>query len=293
MDFMKLFHGMLPVFTRSRLQEDLKSAQTIYATMVMPSLELFAKEFKGAPKSLVAKDLITELNAYVPVRPNSIAGDLLKLFKTLEPLYDEVDKQITMEFEDRIVPASMSVRGANLLRITNCLGFLNNMVMVLVNIILHEELGSEGVVMNYISDVTPGAKAKAKDAMIDFGQLLRQLSSVKDFTEAMNSIPDITIDAKDVAKAFGTSIDPFNLSNAGMGFRGNPVYWIGMLAAEWQHNNYKTNEQRKRALEKRLIALKRAQQGTPSPQIERDLEVISSDIARIDERMRSYEEKLK
>ncbi len=200
---------------------------------------------------------------------------------------------IAFEFEDRIIPASMSVRAASVLRITNCLGFLNNMVMALVNIIMHEELCSEGVVMHYISDVTPGAKASAKNSMIDFGQLLRQLTTITDFTETLNSIPDITIDAKDVAAAFGTSLDPFNLGSSGLGFRGNPVYWVGMLAAEWQHGNYKVNEQRKRALEKRLIALKRAQQGTPSPQIERDLEVISSDIARIDERLRGYEEKIK
>ena len=293
MDFIKLFRGMLPVFTRSRLQEDITSAKTIYTTMVMPSLELFAKEFKGAPKSLAAKDLINELGAFIPVRHNTVASDLLKLYKKLEPLFEEVDKQIAFEFEDRIIPASMSVRAASVLRITNCLGFLNNMVMALVNIIMHEELCSEGVVMQYISDVTPGAKASAKNSMIDFGQLLRQLTTITDFTETLNSIPDITIDAKDVAAAFGTSLDPFNLGSSGLGFRGNPVYWVGMLAAEWQHSNYKVNEQRKRALEKRLIALKRAQQGTPSPQIERDLEVISSDIARIDERLRSYEEKIK
>lgn len=281
--------NMVPVFTRSRLQEDLSSSTNIYKTMLMPSLELFAKEFKGAPKSELGKQLVSELAISVRVQPANFAQDLLKIVKKFENLYSDASSLLTSEFEERIVPASMSLRAANIFRVINVLDFINSYTLVMLNAIVHEELTARGGGMSYISDVTPGAIKGLKEKMLDYRQLVAAMAEVKSLKDTIESIPDVSADAKDVIHALGASVDPMNLLTAGKGFRGASIYFFSMMVAEAQFNKYKANEQRKRALEKRLMALSRLQKGTPSAQIEQELVVVTSEIARLDEAMRDFE----
>lgn len=290
MEIKDFFKGMLPFFPRSRLQEDIKNSLAEYSTMVMPSLQLAEKEYKGSYKSEGAKALGALYARFGGKNAGNIFGDLKTRFAKLGDVYQAIESQLMSEFGETVVTAGLSARTANMIRMINLLGFLNDFALRVTNAIMHFECQAAGSGMNFISDVTPGEVQYLEKHMIDFSQALDTLSSIKNPAEALKAIPDVLIENAAVARSFGLGkVDPFNLFGSSMGFRGSPFYWLGMQIAEIQHDRYKKMESRKKALEKRLLAHRRAMSGSPSPQAEEELEILTSRIAAVDDKMRKYE----
>lgn len=292
MKILNFFKGMLPQFSRTRIQDDLRSSRDQYTTFVLPTLTLAAKEFKGNFKSKEAQDLQARYNSFVGAKGNMFA-DLLERFKKLEPIYDAMDSEVANEFGERVVPSSLSARSANLLRLVSVLSFENRYAMSLVNAVANFECQASGMSMATVSDVTPGELERINSGMVDFAQLLRGLTAVKDVHQTLASIPDIQLDNGDVLKAFSDKVDPMGIFSTGLGFKGSPMYWAQMAYAEYQHDSYRKTEAQKHAFEKRLLALRRMSAGNPSAQAEEDLETITSTIGRLDQKLRDYERSIK
>lgn len=290
MDIKDFFKGMLPFFPRTRLQEDLKASEAEYGTIVMPSLVLADKEYKGNFKSEGAKNMASKYARFGGKSGGNIFPDMKARFDKLAPVYQALQEQLVSEFGETVVSGGLSARTANMLRMINLMGFINDFAMRVLNAIMHFECQAAGSGMGFISDVTPGEVQFLEKHMLDFGQALDSLAAIKNPAEALKGIPDVMIENQAIARSFGLSkVDPFNLFGSSMGFKGSPMYWVGMQIAEYQHDRYKKMESRKKALEKRLLAQRRAASGSPSPQAEEELEILTSRIAAIDEKMRKYE----
>lgn len=288
-DFVK---KMLPFFSRSRVQEDLRITTVELQTMVLPSLKAAASEYKAPFKSPEAKGFLQAYKMTIRVGSQNYFADLHERMGKLSKVLDAVAKMVNTEFEDKIVSAGMNVRKANAVRLLGVIGFLNKYAVSLCNATLHYELKASGASTEYISDVTPGELLRLTKYMPDFTQFLASITGVKDPEETLEAIADVLVDAEAFSGVFGEDkMDPFRVFTVS-GFRGNPFYFVGMLVAEYQNNQYKKMEAQKQAIEKRLIALKRAANNQPSPQIERELEALTSRIASLAEELRSVEESL-
>lgn len=288
-DFVK---KLLPFFSRNRVQEDLRNTTTELQTMVLPTLKAVSTELKGPFKSQEAKDFMAIYKLALRTSSANYFVDLNDRMGKLLKVLDAITKTVNAEFEDKIVSAGMNVKKANAVRLLGVVGFLNKYAMSLINATLHWELQAGGATMAYISDITPGEHARLKKYLPDFLQFLGSVTGVKDPEQALAEIADVLVEAEDFSAVFGDAkIDPFKVFTTS-GFRGNPFYMVGMMVAEYQHNQYKKMEAQKQAIEKRLIALRRSYGGQPSPQIERELEVLTSRIASLSEEMRKHEESL-
>lgn len=288
-DFIK---KLLPFFARSRVQEDLRNTTTELQTMVLPTLKTASAEVKGAFKSQEAKDFMAVYKLTLRPQGANYFTDMFERMGQLTKVLDAITRVVNAEFEDKVVSAGMNVKKANAVRLLGVIGFLNKFAMSLVNATLHFELQAAGATMPYVSDVTPGELARLKKYMPDFVQFLNSVTAIKDPEQAFDEIADVLVGAETFSSVFGeTKIDPFKVFIAS-DFRGNPLYMVGMMVAEYQHNQYKKMEAQKQAIEKRLIAMRRSANGQPSPQVERELEVLTSRIASLSEDMRKHEESL-
>lgn len=284
--------SLLPFFNRNRMQDDLRNTTTEFNTIVLPSLQVAAKELRGPFKSPEAKNFQAIYKQAIRTNAANYAVDLATRLPKLEKTLEAVAKVVNTEVGDKVVSAGMNVRVANAVRVLGALSFINKFTLSLLNATVHYELKNAGLQAEYISDVTEGELRRLQKHMVDYVQFLEALTGVSDPDKAFADIPDVLVEAEAFKDVFGSErLDPFRVFGQS-NFRGSPFYIVNMMVAEYQHNQYRKMEAQKQALEKRIIALRRLNQGQASPQVERELEVLTSRIASIGEELRKYEESL-
>lgn len=292
MSFQKFLTNLLPSFKRDRLKTDAQNIRNQLTTIVIPSLASAVTSFK---KPLVSEQGVEFTRLYDIMvgkrnKGNSIVFDIHERVLKLPKLLDALDKQIAEGFTDDIVSAGITLRKANVIRALEVLGFINKFSMSLVNAIAHYEIVAKGIQVDYVSDVTPGEYKRLLKYISDFAYALGNITSLEDYEKMLDNIPEAKVEDEAYRSVIGhNEFDPMRLFSL-THFKGNPIYFVAMVIAEFQMDNYKQLQDQKKLLEVRLVQLKRIQEQRPSPELEREVKVLSSRVANIAADIKKKEE---
>lgn len=292
MSFQKFLKSLLPSFKRDRLKTDSQNVRNQLMTVALPAYASAVESFKKPLVSEQGQEFTRRYDIMVAKRnkANSIVFDIHERLLKLPKLLDAIDKQIEVGFTDDVVASGMTLRKANVIRGLEVLGFIAKFSMGLVNAIAHYEILAKGIQVDYVSDVTPGEYKRLLKYINDFAQALESLSSMKDYEVAFDNIPEARVEDDAFRSMIGAGeSDPFQLFTLAS-FNGNPIYTVLMMVAEWQMNNFKQMQDQKKLLEIRLMQLKRINEQRPSPELEREIKVLSSRVANLAADIRKKEE---
>lgn len=292
MSFPKFLKALLPSFKRDRLKTDAQNVRNQLTTVALPAYASAVESFKKPLVSEQAVEFTRRYDIMVAKRnkANSIVFDIRERLLKLPKLLDAIDKQIAEGFTDDVVSSGLTLRKANTIRALEVLGFITKFSMGFVNAIAHYEITAKGIQVDYVSDVTPGEYKRLLKYLPDFAHALQAITSLQDFEHALDNIPEARVEDEAFrAVSSMADFDPmqlFTLNN----FNGNPIYTALMMVAEWQMNNFKQMQDQKRLLEVRLMQLKRMSENRPSPELEREIKVLSSRVANLAADIRKKEE---
>jgi hypothetical protein len=292
MSFQSFLQNLLPSFKRDRLKTDAQNIRNQLNTVVLPSL---ASAVTGFKKPLVSEQglILTKIyDIVVPKRnnSNSIVFDINDRMLKIPKLLDAIDKQIAEGFTDDVVSSGLTLRKANVIRALEVLGFINKFTMSLINAIAHYEILAKGITVDYVSDVTPGELKRLIKYMNDYSHVLSSITSLKEYEKIFDHIPESKVEDDGFRSLITQSeFDPMRIFTLSQ-FKGNPIYSIMMMVAEWQMSNYKQMQDQKKLLEIRLVQLHRIQENRPSPELEREIKVLSSRVANLAADIRKREE---
>lgn len=292
MSFPKFLKSLLPTFKRERMKSDAQNLRNQLSTVAIPAYTSAAESFKKPLVSPEGIELTRIYDIMVPKRnkSNSIVFDIRDRLLKLPKLLEVLDKEINEGFTEDIVSTGLTLKKANVIRALEVLGFIAKYSMGLVNAVAHFEIVAKGIQVDYVSDVTPGELKRLLKHMPTFAQALESITSLKDFEHLLDNIPEARVEDEAFrAVVSKNDVDPmglFALSN----FNGNPIYTMLMMVAEFQMNNFKQMQDQKKLLEIRLMQLKRINEQRPSPELEREIKVLSSRVANLAADIRKKEE---
>ncbi len=292
MSFQSFIKGLLPSFKRDRLASESRNLRNQLTTIVLPAYASSVQSFKAPLTSPEGIEFTKRYDLMVPKRnvTNSIVFDINERLQKLPKLLDAIDKQLADGFSGEVVSAGLTLRKANVIRATEVLGFLSKFSMGLVNAIAHYEIVHKGVKVDYVSDVTPGEYKRLMKYLPDFAQLLHAVTSLADYQNVFDHIPEAHVEDDVFRSSYRQNeVDPLSLFLTS-GFKGNPIYSLLMMYAEFQMDNHKQMQDQKKLLEVRLLQLQRTQERQPSPQLEREIRALSSRVANLAAEIRKTEE---
>ncbi len=291
MNFSNYFKQLLPYFGRDRAVEDARVVRNELITVAIPSYELAMEAFKT---ELVSKRVLGYAKQYklmVGNHKGTFVLDILERLKKLTKVLDAIDGELAKNFDNKVVTEAMDVRKANVLRALESIGFISKFSISLLNVVYVDETAAYGKTQPVSSDVQQGEYARIERLFIDFCSLLKSLTEAKDPVKAFAEIPEVQADGvEQLRDVFSDDrVDPFSLFTQS-NFRGNPIYFIRTVMVDWQMDRFKHTQEQKKLLELRLLHLQRRMQNNPDASIERDIEVTSSRVASLAEKLRKFEE---
>ena len=292
MSFQSFLKNLLPTFKRDRLKTDAQNVRNQLTTVVIPAYASAVQTFKKPLESEQGIEFTRLYDIMVGKRNknNSIIFDIHERLLKLPKLLDALDKQIAEGFTDDIVASGLTLRKANVIRALEVVGFINKLSMGLVNAVAHYEILAKGIQVDYVSDVTPGEYKRLVKYLPDFAHALAAITSLEDYEHRLDNIPEAKVEDDAFRAMIGKLVaDPFQLFTM-TNFRGNPIYTVMMMVAEFQMDNYKQMQDQKKLLEVRLVQLKRIQENRPSPELEREIKVLSSRVANLAADIKKKEE---
>lgn len=291
MKFGEYIKQLLPFFGTDRAVEDARVTRNELAGVAIPSYELAMEVFKTTLKSKMALDYAAKYKMQVGNHKNTFVFDIAERLKKLTKVLDAIEGELAKGFEAKVVTASMSLHKANVLRVLEGIGFVSKYSISLLNALYVEETAAFGKTHANAPDVTPGELARLDKYFIDFCHTLINITSVSVPAQAFKEIPESQLgDMDNLRGVFGDKkVDPFNVFTTS-NFRGNPIYFVRSVIAEWQMDRYKHTQEQKKLLELRLMHLQRRQQNNPDAGLERDIELTAGRVASLAEKLRKQEE---
>lgn len=291
MNFATYFKQLLPYFGRDRAVEDARVVRNELITVAIPSYELALEAFKTNLTSKRVLGYAKQYKLMVGNHKGTFVVDINERLKKLVKVLDAIDSELGKNFENKVVTEAMDARKANVLRALETIGFISKFSISLLNVVYVEEAAAYGKTQPQSSDVQQGEYDRIERFFIDFCALLKSMTETKDPSKAFAEIPEVQIDGiEDVREVFNeANIDPFGVFKQS-NFRGNPIYFIRTVMVDWQMDRFKHTQEQKKLLELRLLHLQRRMQNNPDAGLEQDIEVTSSRVASLAEKLRKFEE---
>lgn len=200
------------------------------------------------------------------------------------------EKLLSSILETTTLTSAITVRKAALIRAAEQISFVGRYSIDILNIAYQyetSEINSESV------EFTPYVKKTIIPNIHIFAKLLETYSMPsRDFESKINNIPEVIITA-DTFSAVSAMFDrdklePFSAPITA-GFSSSPIYHVRMLVAEWQAERYKSNKDKKRLLEIKLLNLKLSKDNKRDPKLDREIEHLEGRIETLDYKLTKME----
>lgn len=289
MSILNYIKSMLPSFGSNRIQEDIAVYQNELAVIVLPSYaSAAAQNFRG--KSQFYKEVDRVYRIGVRNVKKDFVSDIHQRLQKLPEVLTHMQRLAEEEFQAKVVSEAMTARKATVLRVIESVGFINKYSLSLVSAVAVRELEEEGSAAAS-ADATKGEIVRLQKYLPDFVRILKVITDAKDLEGVIRKMPELSIDESVYNTNFAVDVDPLGLFQV-TSFRGSPAYWMAMVAAEWQNNRLRHMQEQKKALDLRLMMLRRRQEKQNDPKLEVEIELTARQSANFAEKIRHYEESL-
>lgn len=290
--------SLVPNFERSRIVEDLGQQKEYLNDTLIPNLRGAAKLLAGENlKSNYGRQFMANFKTALPdYRSRGVFQGLAEYFSKIGASLQEIENQIPDLFGPDVTVETLTYQKATILSYLDASRFVAQYASRALSITLAAETATS-LKKDEKSEIqkqfTKWEKNWVDSKSQQFIATLEALNkSPRDIISAVNSIPEITIDAnKD--RVVGQTVGMNKLDPLKLGFlpvSGNPIYKMRMYFAEWQQENYKAGVEEARVLELRILELKAALDGHEDARNQRALDYTKGRLDKLNAKLQDYEE---
>lgn len=287
--------SLLPRLNRNDILEDLNITKNEFTNIVLPTYKEASEYF--SENKLASKE-VEELVKLFNRHYNSQVRNPEKLFvselyRALLNVSDNVlvlEKQLTSVLESQTITSAITAKKANLIKATEHMYVISRFATEFLIIIYKYETAR---VNNEKAEFSPFTLNKIMPNIHIFAKLLELYSKdSRDFERQLTNVPEVVIseDSYEMLKSLfdKENLDPTD-SAVVQGFVGNPIYHLGMVVAEWQAERYKSNKEKKRLLEIKLLNLKMAKENKRDPKLDKEIAYLEGRIEALDYKLTKME----
>lgn len=295
---MKIFEyiqKLLPSIGKDQISEDLRITISNLDNQCIPTYNEAINYFKTNPiKSKKNKDL--EDKFYKNLDSNGVAKQInivsevnLRLsFIRENALY--VQEQLDKIFEKDVLSEGLTIKQTHYIRAAEAFYFVANYSLDLLKYIIHEETENIDNKANDNIELSKFNIRLVEKNILDFSLILSNYGIPKDkFQKTITAIPDVVVNSDTIALYKEREVDPFTrglVSN----FTKNPIFHIRTIIAEYQNDKYKSNREKKKELDLRLLYLNSVREKETNAVLEKEISITQQRVDRLDSSIREYEE---
>ena len=295
MSILNYLQGLLPVFGRDRLIEDLRMARTELLE-TRPALKLIVAELSTNNfKSPKIKNFQQVMGTY-PAGQKPSENILQFVYRVIPNLVDNIDaveRLVKSEFQDTVASQGMDLRQLNLVQITDAMNFISRYTRFMANSIVRKEFEAvaESKKVEFEPDDVLFETEFIRDGLIPYLTAIRYLSTdTKSMLEAVMNIPEMNakdVDYGQLSKTVGArKIEPFPFS--ANNFEWSPFYRIRMNMANARDARHRECKAQVTSMQSQLLRLQQAAAGKSNPGLERDCAYLQKMIATHAKELESY-----
>lgn len=301
---MKIFSfikALLPHMAKDQILEDLRITAGEFDQIVAPNYRHGAEYFRiSKMKSAVNKELSDDFyralgKGGVP-RQASIVGEVAARMSYLQDNLAYVAAQIEAIMERDVISEGLTAKKAILVRAASQFSFISRYASDLLNYVyVHETMEYKTEDADDIS-LAPAVKKHVEKDIKIFAMLLSDYGIPnKDFVKIIDGLPDVMVSSRNeavISSAYRESdIDPFTAVYMN-GFSGTPIYHLRLVFAQWEASRYKSNKEKKKMLELRLLHLRLVNEKRGDAKIAAEISYIQSRVDSLERSLRETEESL-
>lgn len=302
---MKIFEyikKLLPSISKDRISEDLRLTIAVLENQCIPTYQEASNYFKT--EKLKSKEVINLINDFnralesngVSKQINMISEISLRLgFIRDNAIY--VQEQLENVFEKDILSEGLTIKQTHFIRAAEVFYFISKYSLDVLKYIYHKEAELLNPNINENIELSKMNIKLVEKNLTIFTTLISNYGIPNEkFRKIITEIPDVIINSKTYNSVAGIyskekETDPFTrgmISN----FNYNPIYHLRMIVAEWQNDNYKANQEKKKELELRLLYLQSVKEKQISPSLEKEISITQQRVDKLDFKIHEYEEDL-
>lgn len=301
---MKIFSfikALLPHMTKDQVLEDLRITAGEFDQIVAPNYRHAAEYFRvNKVKSEVNKDLSDDfyrgLGKGSFPKQASVVGEVALRMTYLQDNLAYVAAQIEAIMERDIINEGLTAKKAILVRAASQFSFISRFAADLLNYLYVYETVEYKTEDGNDMSLAPAVKKHVEKDVKIFAMLLSDYGIPnKDFVKIIESLPDVMVSSRNeavISSAYKESdIDPFSAVYMN-GFSGTPIYHIRLVFAQWEASRYKSNKEKKKMLELRLLHLRLVNEKRGDAKIAAEIDYIQSRVDSLERGLRETEQSL-
>ncbi len=299
MTIMQFVKSLIPGIERNELKEDIRITRKELSEKAIPLFNDANNYFIGAGfKSKEAIAINADfMNAFGKnLKYKNMIDVIARSMPTIETNLGFLEGMSDSLFSEKIMTSTITYKKTVLIRASDYIGFASIYSLNLLTLIYFYEN------KNYDKDGYQSAEMpkvrieKIRNNVTNFARILATYSiKPSEFEKDYKEIPDVKIDddfINTLESMKEKQFDKFDVPLTSQ-FEGNPIYHYRLMFAEWQANRYKTNKEKKKYLELRLMQLKMKANGETDPGLEKEIDYLESRISKLDYWLHKQEDSVK
>lgn len=297
-DFVK---SLLPSLQKNQITEDLRITLSELEEVVTPSYRFSIEYLKTSKiKSDKNKELATQFYRNFDLQGSSkqpsYIGEVNRRIELVKENVVYLRELVEKDFDELTVSEGMTAKKVVVVRAASALSFISRFSTDLLNYMYVQEAIAVNAELDESLQLSPAALKHVERNIGHFASLLSDFGIPnKDFGKILLTLPEVVVSSRTDEALKGMysdqQLDPFKSSYI-QGFTGNPIYHMRMVVAEWQSNRYKSNKDKKKTLELRLLHLKLQNEGKNDPKIEQEINYVQGRVDKIERYLKDVEESL-
>lgn len=290
--------NLLPRIDKTDVQEDIHVTLGEIDNVVIPSLSTAAAYFRTTKLASADNlDLSDEFYRAFDLQGSAKAPNFIVELDKRMPMIRAnlvyLQQQVENLFERDIINEGLTAKKAVLVRAVEHISFISRFTSDLLNYVYANEAIKLDMKTEESMQLAP---AVLKQVLAHFKSYVKLVSSYgianDKFRKIVLEVPDVAISTRSSSAISGmykeSDLDPFSTAYIS-GFYGSPIFHFRMVIAEWQAGRYKSNKDKKKALELRILHLKTATAQKPNPKLEHEIIYTQSRVDKIERYLREVE----
>lgn len=301
MEIFEFIKKLLPSISKDQISEDLRITIANLENQCLPTYGEAANYFKSSPIK-AKKNIDLERTFYKNLDSNGVSKQInivseihLRLgFIKENALY--VQDQLDKIFERDVITEGITVKQTHYVRAAEAFYFIANYSLDLLKYIIHQETENINDKANDNIELSKFNIKLVEKNINDFAMMLSNYGVPKDkFQKLLTEVPDVVINSSTIETLSGIykerQVDPFTkglVSN----FTKNPIFHIRTIIAEYQNNKYKSNKEKKKELDLRLLYLNSVKDKELNPVLEKEIMITQQRVDKLDSSIIEYEQEI-
>ena len=277
---------------KTNIQDDLAYTKKIFDETTLPMAAAFVSSVSVSPKHSEAFKRAEDIfYTATRVKGKNFASSLEMVLRNARNNLNFIEKEVVREIADDTFRDAINLRHAQLFQASAGLAMIADLTIEVINFITVAEHGAAG------GDVqqSAGEVKTFVEKMRKLSKLLNSYGTEPRFFESvMKKVPDAMVTEQNksmIREAYAKDGDPYPDMELADGFISHPVFFIREIWASYQIARYDSQKAQKKKFELLVLTLKAQRAGEPTASLEKQIQYYDNQIAKLADKIESFEEK--